>query len=585
MDWRDRFRAPAVVQAEVARSNPDRGVVISDVGGRFQACAWDRAAGSINQVTSSETAVISAAISPDGRWIYAMVEDEPGSEVGHLHRFPFEGGPSTSMTPGLDPYTSFVFKATGSGVAALVGMDRGQAFLLASGGDPDVIPLPSVPITLVVSADGTKAVVTLATPGEGLVPMLRLLSLPNGEVIGEAARMRADALSGDRVAVSVVDGDWMRPGIWDGRAVDPIEVEAPGDLVPSDWSSDGSTILLTQSYRSRSALFLYEVATGSVTPLPSPPGGIYPPLFGWPASLVARDRAISIWSDANHSWRVFELTADGFDVALHLDNQGPFPGPSWEEFTFPSTGGVEIQGWLLRPGGEGPWPTVIYTHGGPSSVAGPTFVPLCSAWLDEGFAVASINYRGSVTFGESFREALTGNIGGPDVEDVIAAYHWLVDNGIADPKRVIKNGYSYGGYLTLQSLGTHPDLWAAGVAGAPVADWALMYEDANDMLRGYQLSLFGGAPDELAEAYRRASPRTYAADYRAPILISQPESDSRTPIRPVRQFVDDLKAVGKQVELRLLPGGHAGSGKEQTIQMVESWLAFAGSVLEQRSGG
>ncbi len=209
----------------------------------------------------------------------------------------------------------------------------------------------------------------------------------------------------------------------------------------------------------------------------------------------------------------------------------------------------------------------------------PAFNPICAAWFDAGFAVTSVNYRGSTTFGEEFRESLTKNIGGPDIEDVVAAHRWLVESEIAIPGQIIKNGYSYGGYLTLQSLGTHPDLWVAGVAGAPIADWAMSFERSNDTLREYQLSLFGGSPEELAEDYRKASPRSHVASFKAPILISQPENDSRTPMPHVQVFVDEMSAAGKQVELRLMAGGHAGSGKNQTINMVESWLEFARPIV------
>ena len=190
-----------------------------------------------------------------------------------------------------------------------------------------------------------------------------------------------------------------------------------------------------------------------------------------------------------------------------------------------------------------------------------------------------MNYRGSITFGDSFREALTHNIGIPDVEDVVAAHRWLVESGTADPRRIIKNGYSYGGYLTLQALGTHPDLWAAGVAGAPIADWTLGHELSNDILKAYDLSLFGGPPEELADRYREASPLTYADDFVAPVFISQPENDTRTPMRPVQLFVDALSARSKHVELYLKPAGHAGSGVADDIEMVERWLEFADRVL------
>lgn len=576
MDWRDRFRAPAVNQAKSASSNASRRVFVGNPGGRFQAHAWDASTGEWWPVTDSEAAVTSAAISPDGEWIYSMVEEESGTEIGHLHRFPFSGGDSEDVTPELDPYPAYLIEPTETGVVMLGGMAGDPAIILADGDEARAITLPSLPMGLVVVGDGTRAAVTLSTPGRGLVPMLRIYDLGSGEVIAEMDEMWATAAYGDLMAVSVVDGDWMRPAVWDGDALTPIETDIPGDVAPVDWSQDGSTILLSQTYRAGGAFYLYRVAASKVVGLVSPPGAPFDRDLGL---LLDPDTALSVWSDASHPRRPVEIRPDGWSVALSLDGQGPFPGPQWEEFVYPSTGGAEIQGWLLRPEGKGPWPTVLYTHGGPSSVHTPSFNPICAAWFDRGFAVASINYRGSTTFGESFREALTGHIGGPDIDDVAWAWRWLVDNRIADPERVVKNGYSYGGYLTLQALGTRPDLWAAGVAGAPIADWTMLFEDANEILKAYDRSLFGGSPEELPEAYAKASPRTYVESYRAPLLISQPESDTRTPTRPVKVFVDELRTHGKQVELEMLQAGHAGAGVTQSIRMVESWLDFGSRVV------
>ncbi len=574
MDWRDRFRAPVVTQVAIAKHDPSRAMVISDRDQRFQAYAWNRSSGDLRPVTASDAAVTTAAVSADGEWIYAMVEDEPGSEIGHLHRFDFDTGESEDLTPGLDNYTAYGLHPTDAGVIAVAGMGGEQVLLVVDPAGTRTLVMPSLVRGTVHSEEGMAAV-TLATPGRGLVPVLRLVDLTTGEVHAEMGRTQGGPIHERRVAVARADGDWLRPGFWDGEQLTHIEVDIPGDVTPVDWW-EGTSLLLFQSYRARSALFVYDVDNGETTRLATPPGSAHP--WADPV-LIGSDTAISVWSDATRPWHLVELSPGKHRVALSLEGQEPYPGPQWEEFTFASTGDAEIQGWLMRPEDEGPWPTVLYTHGGPSSVAGPTFSPICSAWFDAGFAVASINYRGSLTFGESFREALTGNIGGPDVDDVVSAWQWLVDEGIADPDRVVKNGYSYGGYLTLQSLGTHPHLWAAGVAGAPIGDWALNYEDSNDILKGYDLSLFGGPPEDLPDHYRRASPRTYAADYEAPILISQPATDSRTPLRQVEAFVRDLLAEDKPVDLRVLDGGHAGSGKAQTIEMVESWLDFATPIV------
>ena len=67
---------------------------------------------------------------------------------------------------------------------------------------------------------------------------------------------------------------------------------------------------------------------------------------------------------------------------------------------------------------------------------------------------------GPITFGKDFQKTIQGNLGGPEVEDMLHARHWLVEQGIAKPNEIFLTGWSYGGYLTLQALGKHPELWA-----------------------------------------------------------------------------------------------------------------------------
>ena len=82
----------------------------------------------------------------------------------------------------------------------------------------------------------------------------------------------------------------------------------------------------------------------------------------------------------------------------------------------------------------------------------------------------------------------------------------LVEKNIAKADAVFLTGWSYGGYLTLLGLGKAPELWAGGMAGVALADWVMNYEDSAETLRGYQVSLFGGTPEEKMEQYRISSP-------------------------------------------------------------------------------
>jgi dipeptidyl aminopeptidase/acylaminoacyl peptidase len=210
------------------------------------------------------------------------------------------------------------------------------------------------------------------------------------------------------------------------------------------------------------------------------------------------------------------------------------------------------------------------------------FSPEAQAWVDHGFAWLSINYRGSTTFGRAFEEQIWGQLGTWEVADMAAAQAWLVAAGIARPDAILLTGRSYGGYLTLQALGTRPDLWAGGMAIVAIADWFLMYEDQAVTLRGYQHGIFGGGPHEKADAYRAASPITYAAAVRAPVLVIQGRNDSRCPARQMEQYEARLRALGKDIEVVWFDAGHGVLRVEDQIAQTGRLLEFARRVLAGR---
>lgn len=160
-----------------------------------------------------------------------------------------------------------------------------------------------------------------------------------------------------------------------------------------------------------------------------------------------------------------------------------------------------------------------------------------------------------------------------------AARSWLIKEGIAIPDKIMPTGWSYGGYLTLLALGKYPDLWAGGMAGTATADWAAEYQDLSPALRGYSVALFGGTPEEMPEQYARSSPITYVEKVRAPVLIIQGRSDTRTPARPVEAYEARLRALNKPVEVHWFDEGHLGGGVEQDIEHMEIMLRFAYRIL------
>jgi acetyl esterase/lipase len=577
MDWRDRFRAGQVLGAAIARRDPGRGLVLSDRDGNEEAFAWHAVTGELRRLTDAGTAVLEAAVSPDGASI-VYLRDETGSEFGHLHRVPFEGGEATDLTPDLEPYAAYGVKVSDGIVAASsAGIDDQQLLAIVDG---EVRRWPQRELISHILVPDAGSFVVIAEPMDGLYNRTIVRSVADGSEVARLDYSLPGAIHGSSVAVAVHRDGWLRPAIWKpGGEPALLAVDMPGDVVPTDWSPDGRTILLFQLHRAGGGLFLYDTESRSTTALHRPAGT--PDPYGDPF-LIGDDAAGVVWSDAEHPWSLVRLDHSSSTTLASVSEHERYPGAAWKDVSFPSSGGAEVHGWLLTPPGDGPWPTILYSHGGPTAVAIPSFHPLNQAWVDNGYALLSVNYRGSMTFGDPYREALTGDVGGVDVDDMVAGHRWLVESGIADPDLVILNGYSYGGYLTLQCMGTHPELWAGGIAGAPVADWVVSGEDQNAMLDAYDIALFGTGKEEGREARVTASPRTYVDRFAAPVLITTPEHDTRTPIRPIRLFVDDMRAAGKEVELEVVAGGHAGIGKEHWVAMVESWLSFAERIVERQ---
>lgn len=156
------------------------------------------------------------------------------------------------------------------------------------------------------------------------------------------------------------------------------------------------------------------------------------------------------------------------------------------------------------------------------------------------------------------------------------------DQGIASPDQVFLTGWSYGGYLTLQALGTYPELWAGGMAGIAVADWAIAHVDTTDTLRSVRALRFGGTPEEVPERYAASSPITYAEKVKAPVLIVQGRNDTRTPPRSIEMYEAKMKSLGKDVEVHWFDAGHGSFSVEQNIEFQELMLRFAYRILNSK---
>ncbi|MEW6984408.1 prolyl oligopeptidase family serine peptidase [Colwelliaceae bacterium 6471] len=158
-----------------------------------------------------------------------------------------------------------------------------------------------------------------------------------------------------------------------------------------------------------------------------------------------------------------------------------------------------------------------------------------SMLVQKGYVVIDMDYRASKGYGRDWRTAIYRHMGKPEVEDMRDGVNWLVDNANVDRERVGTYGGSYGGFLTLMSMFTAPDLFESGSAIRLVSDWAYYNH-------GYTSNILNTPADD-AIAYERSSPIYFAEGLEKPLLINAPMVDDNV------FFEDTVRLVQRLIEL------------------------------------
>jgi dipeptidyl aminopeptidase/acylaminoacyl peptidase len=584
--WRARFTAARVSLPDWARDAQDRSVYISNASGVWEIYAWDRSTDTHRQVTDRPHGTSHATISPDGHHIW-WFDDTAGDEFGVWVSEPFagkaEGDPVRPAVPGTHAgYPSGL--AVGRDVVA-VGMDTddGSTIWLGKGGEPAEVTYSSEHNAGVaaLSRDDRLLAIGHSEHGDSRHPALRVLATSDGHTVAEKWDGAGKGLEALEFAPVVGDTRLLvtheRNGkeellVWD-VAEDTetlLDIDLPGEIT-ADWYPDGTALLVVHSYQSRNTLHRLDLATGQLSSVHSEPGNIA-------AAGVRPDGTVEYaWSSAASPPKVRALDPDGDDRVL-LTPPGPVaPAATPVTDAFVDGPGGRVHALVARPADapDGPLPTVFSVHGGPHASDEDRFSAYRAAWLDAGFAVVEVNYRGSTGYGSAWRDAIEGRPGLTELEDIAAVYDWAVADGLADPARTVVEGASWGGYLTLLALGTQPDRWAAGVAIVPVADYVAAYEDEMEPLRDFDRALFGGSPDDVPDRYRDSSPLTYVDKVRVPVLVMAGENDPRCPIRQIDNYLERLAARDAPHSVYRYDAGHGSLVVAELIRQVGMTIEFA----------
>lgn len=590
--WEQRFRAPDLNLPVWGRHAPERLAVGTNESGSWQIHAWDRAAGTRRRVTDNPIGVladedVTYLPTPDGRRI-VWFDDPTGDETARWMVVPFDAAPDGRVAaqpflPGVpDAWTTGI--AIGDSIVA-VGTGRPEGFdvYVSVDGAParSIHHHAEIVAMADLSLDESLLAIEHAEHGDSVHFALRIVRPATGETVAElwdgpGLGLHAagwSPVAGDqRLAIVHERGGRHRPGIWDlatGERTDiDIDRDLPGDVTVLDWWPDASALLLLHEFDGRSELYRLTLTGEGLSRIEHPTGTVS-------AASVRPDGAV--WYRHAAGDRSPEVrTTDGGGTVLALEGEAAPPGRPFESWSFTNPNGDRVHGFYVTPPGDGPFPVIMDVHGGPTWAYADDFRPSAQAWVDHGFAVGMVNYRGSTGYGSEFRDALLGNPGFPETEDVLTGLDDLIARGIADPARAVVGGNSWGGYITLMSLGLHPDRYALGLAGVPVADYPAAYEDEAELLRAYDRTLFGGGGlEDMPELYAERSPMTYIENVRAPVLILAGDNDSRCPIRQIINYCERLTELGREFELYRFEAGHGSMVMNEQIRQMRLRLDYA----------
>jgi dipeptidyl aminopeptidase/acylaminoacyl peptidase len=222
----------------------------------------------------------------------------------------------------------------------------------------------------------------------------------------------------------------------------------------------------------------------------------------------------------------------------------------------------------LPPGGEvkegrpaRPVPMVLNVHGGPWGRDAWGFDPMHQLLANRGYAVLSVNFRGSTGFGKKFLNAGNREWAGKMHDDLIDAVDWAIDRKIADPKKVAILGGSYGGYATLVGLTFTPEKFACGVDIVGPSNLVTLLNSIPDywapLMQVFKDRVGDHTTEEGRKFLEERSPLMRAAKIRRPLLIAQGANDPRVKQAESDQIVEAMRKGKIPVTYVLFPDeGH-----------------------------
>jgi dipeptidyl aminopeptidase/acylaminoacyl peptidase len=256
--------------------------------------------------------------------------------------------------------------------------------------------------------------------------------------------------------------------------------------------------------------------------------------------------------------------------------------PPTEDVSFKSKDGTEVHGVLTKPVGYAAGtkaPLLLRIHGGPNSQDAHSFNSERQWFAANGYAVLSVNYRGSAGRGQKYSRAIFADWGHYEVEDLQAGVDHVIKMGVADPDRLGVGGWSYGGILTDYMIASDHRFKAA-TSGAGTAFTVAFYGTDQYILQ-YDYEI--GPPWKAFDTYMKISyPFLHADRITTPTLFLGGERDFNVPVQGGQQMYQALRSLGIDTQLIIYPNEtHGIQRPSYQRDRLERYLAWYDKYLKK----
>jgi dipeptidyl aminopeptidase/acylaminoacyl peptidase len=348
-----------------------------------------------------------------------------------------------------------------------------------------------------------------------------------------------------------------------------------------EFSPDGKHITFRANVDGNEDIYLHDLATGKSTALPIPKG-VNEPVGGNSAFTKDGTRLLYNHNGATAPgdlW-VYTIATGKSHQVTHSLVAGVRSDDMVEPYLvhYPSRDGKwTISAFLYVPynmARNGQNAAIVYIHGGPTSQTMNSFNRFVQYAANQGYMVLAPNYRGSTGYGKEFQQANLFDMGGGDLQDVLAGVDWIKQTGHLDPKKIAVMGGSYGGYLSMMAVTKAPDVWAAGVPIVPFVNWFTEIENEDPVLQQSDLATMGDVVKNKA-LYEDRSPINFIDQIKAPLLLLAGGHDPRCPKSETQQVVDAIKKRGGTVDYKIYENeGHGFAKVENQIDAYQRVADF-----------